>query len=140
MVATIGGQLRLARSGQLVISPGRPPSGRRIQPPKDVEQRGFSRAGRPQYDNELARRDVEIERAQSMHGGLPAAVSLAKTASDENRLALLRLIGGCEWCAISPAEARHAGSYCPARSARLLKASSLDDVLPPAMALLPVIS
>src|SRR6185437_8256357 len=78
MVATISGQLGLARSRQLVIAPGRPPSGRRIQPSKDVEQRGFSRAGRPEYDDELARRDVQIEPAQSVHGRPTAAVSLVK--------------------------------------------------------------
>lgn len=37
------------------------------------------------------------------------------------------LIGGCEWCAISPDEARHAGSkalpFCQS-----IEASSLDDV------------
>src|SRR6516165_1904645 len=89
MGATIGGQFRLARSDQVVVPPSRPPCRWRIQSAEDVEQCRFSRAGRPEQDDELARRYVQIEPAQSMHGGLAAPVGLVKTAGYEHRVRLL---------------------------------------------------
>ena len=90
MGATVGGPLRLARSGQLVIPPSRMSRSRRIQSAEDVQQCGFSRPGRPEHDDELACPDLQIKAPQSVHRRVSAAVSLAELASDEDHLGLGR--------------------------------------------------
>ena len=78
------GELRVVRRRQIVILVDDLARGRHVESAEDVEQGGLARSGRTEQDHELARKQVEIDAAERLHGDLAHLIDLRQRARRED--------------------------------------------------------
>ena len=77
----------LVRTGKVVAAIGERAVGRRVESAEDVEERGFSRAGCAEQDDEFAAVKIEIDAVQRADFRLAARVNFRQPARREKRFA-----------------------------------------------------